>query len=175
MQIQRHRFLHLAAGMAAAFYSIFLSSHGAWSQAARTIKVVTALPPGSVSDFLPRLLIEQISRAQGVTMVIENRPGAGGIIATEAVSRARPDGNTVLFMTNGFVINPHLRKVNYDPLTSFEPVCYLFRGAYVVVVNAASPYHTFADLLTGGTHQAGRPDDGEFWPRNFLPTRDRDA
>jgi tripartite-type tricarboxylate transporter receptor subunit TctC len=107
--------VYLAAGVAAA-----LSSHGAWSQAARTIKVVTASPPGSVTDFLPRLLTEQISRAQGVTIVIENRPGAGGIIAAEAVSRAKPDGNTVLFMSNAFVINPHLRKVNYDPLTSFE-------------------------------------------------------
>jgi tripartite-type tricarboxylate transporter receptor subunit TctC len=174
MKLPHRRFLRMAAGVAAAFSSIFLSSHGAWSQAARTIKVVTASPPGSVSDFLPRLLIEQISRAHGVTMVIENRPGAGGIIASEAVSHAKPDGNTVLFMTNAFVINPYLRKVNYDPLTSFEPVCFLFRAAYVVVVNAASPYHTLADLVTG-SHQAGRPDYGEFWPRNFFPTRNRDA
>jgi tripartite-type tricarboxylate transporter receptor subunit TctC len=164
MQIQRHRLLHLAAGVAAAFYSIFLSSHGAWSQAAGTIKVVTASPPGGVSDFAPRLLTEQISRAQGVTMVIENRPGAGGIIASEAVSRAKPDGNTVLFMTNAFVINPHLRKVNYNPLTSFEPVCYLFRGAYVVVVNAASSYHTLADLLTGARAKPGDLTMASFGP-----------
>jgi tripartite-type tricarboxylate transporter receptor subunit TctC len=67
-------------------------------------------------------------------------------------------------MTNGFVINPHLRKVNYDPLTSFEPVCYLFRAAYVVVVNAASPYHTLADLLTGARAKPGDLTMASFGP-----------
>jgi Tripartite tricarboxylate transporter family receptor len=58
-------------------------------------------------------------------MVIENRPGAASLIGTEAVSRAAPDGDTLLMMANSFVIQPHLRKLNYQPLTSFEPVCYL--------------------------------------------------
>jgi tripartite-type tricarboxylate transporter receptor subunit TctC len=56
---------------------------------------------------------------------MENRPGAGGLIGTEAVSRAAPDGNNVLITTNALVIRPHLEKVNRDPLTNFEPVRYL--------------------------------------------------
>jgi tripartite-type tricarboxylate transporter receptor subunit TctC len=60
------------------------------------------------------LLADEIGRT-GPTMVIENRPGAGAVIGTEAVSRAAADGNTLLMVANSFVINPHLRKLNYDP------------------------------------------------------------
>jgi tripartite-type tricarboxylate transporter receptor subunit TctC len=61
----------------------------------------------------------------GPTMLIENRPGASTIIGTEAVSRAAPNGTTLLITDPSFLINPHLRKVNYDPVTSFEPICHL--------------------------------------------------
>jgi tripartite-type tricarboxylate transporter receptor subunit TctC len=148
MKHPRRRFLRLA-GVAAAVtvLSLTLSGHGAWSQTARTIKVVVPVQPGGGTDFLARVLGEEIGRAQGQTMVIENRPGASQIIGTEAVSRAAPDGNTLLINTPTFVTNPHLRKVNYDPVTSFEPICYLVNSPTVIVVNSASPYRTLADLL----------------------------
>ena len=80
-------------------------------------------------------------------MIVESRPGAGTGIATETVSRAAPDGNTLLFVAPAFVVNPHFRKLNYDPLTSFEPIFHLASSPIVIVVNNASPYRTFADLL----------------------------
>jgi tripartite-type tricarboxylate transporter receptor subunit TctC len=98
-------------------------------------------------DILPRVLGEQIGRAQGLTVLIENRTGAGGTIAAEAVSRAAPDGNTLLIDSNTFVITSQLRKLSYDPLTSFEPICYLTSTPSVILVNNASPYLTLADLL----------------------------
>jgi tripartite-type tricarboxylate transporter receptor subunit TctC len=96
-------------------------------------------PAGGSSDFLARLLAEPIGRAQRLTMVSENRPGAGSIIGTEAVAHAAPDGNSLLI--NTLVVNPYLRKVNYDPVTSFEPICYLVDSPTVIVVNSA-PYRT---------------------------------
>jgi tripartite-type tricarboxylate transporter receptor subunit TctC len=63
------------------------------------------------------------------------------------VARAAPDGNTLLVSTNGMAINAILRKVNFDPLTSFEPVCYLVQSPQVIVVNSASPYRTLAELV----------------------------
>src|SRR5258706_259939 len=93
-----------------------LPVHGASSQT-RTIKIVVAKQPGGATDILARLLAEQISRTQGLSMVIENRPGAASIIGTEAVSHAAPDGNTLLVISPSFVINSHLRKLNYDPFT----------------------------------------------------------
>ena len=97
---------------------------GAWSQA-RTIRIVVPFPAGGSADILARLLGEHIAKNQGPSVVVENRPGGGASIAYEAVARAAPDGNTLVINGNSIVINPHLRKVNYDPITSFEPVCYL--------------------------------------------------
>ena len=72
----------------------------AGSQTNRTIKIVVAVPPGGNTDIVARVLADQIGRAHGPAMVIENRPGAGSAIATEAVARAAPDGNTLLIAGN---------------------------------------------------------------------------
>jgi tripartite-type tricarboxylate transporter receptor subunit TctC len=104
---------------------------------------------------LARLLGEQIARAQGVTVVVENRPGGGTVIATEAISRAAPDGNTVLIVGNSFLINQHVRKVNYQALTGFEPICDLANLPSVIVVNDSSPFRTLADLLQAARETAG--------------------
>jgi tripartite-type tricarboxylate transporter receptor subunit TctC len=159
MKLARRRFSHLAAvpaalGVLAAILAIF-SGHGAWAQTARPIKIVVPTAPGGVTDTLARLLAEQIGRAHGPAMVIENRPGAGQVIGTEAAARAAPDGNTVLMISNTFVINPQLRKVNYDALTSFEPICRLTRIQSVVAVNSVSPYRTFADLIDAARAKPG--------------------
>jgi tripartite-type tricarboxylate transporter receptor subunit TctC len=132
-----------------------LSGHGAWSQAARTIKIVVPLAPGGGADILARLLAEYVGRAQRGGIVVENRAGAGSVIGTEAVSRAAPDGNTLLINTPNLVIGAHLRKLNYDPLTSFEPICELVNSPTVIAVNIASPYRTLADLLNAARIQPG--------------------
>jgi len=135
---------------------VFLpSGQAAWPQTAATIKIVVPSTPGGGADILARMLAEQISRTQGVTMIVENRPGAGNTIGTEAASRAAPDGNTLLINTPEFVINSHLRKLNYDPLTSFEPICYLVRSPQLLVVNSASPYRKLADLLDAARAKPG--------------------
>ena len=105
---------------------------------------------------MARLLAEQIGRARDATIIVENRPGAGTAIATEAMARAEPDGTTVLIVANSFLINPALRKRNYDPLASFEPLCLLTRSPNVVAVHSASPYRTLTDLV-----EAARAKPGE--------------
>jgi tripartite-type tricarboxylate transporter receptor subunit TctC len=112
-------------------------------------------PAGGVADTLARLLAEQIGRAQGPTVMIENRPGAGTVIGTEAVALAPPDGNTVLITSNGILTNPHLRKVGYDALTSFTPICHLTNIRSVIAVNSASPYRTLADLINAARAKPG--------------------
>jgi tripartite-type tricarboxylate transporter receptor subunit TctC len=119
------------------------------------IKLVVPYAPGSLNESMFRVVADQIARQGGATFVIEARPGAGTMIATEAVSRAAPDGNTVLIVSNSFVINAHLKKLTYDPLTSFEPICNLWQSPAVFVVNSASPYHTLADLLTAARARPG--------------------
>ena len=138
-----------AVGLTAGF------GHDASSQSARTIKIVVPSSPGGGADVLARLLADHIGKTDRQTVVVENRPGAGNTIGTEAVARAEPDGNTLLINTPEFVINSHLRKLNYDPLTSFEPVCYLARSPQLFVVNGASSYRTFADLLNAARAKPG--------------------
>ncbi|MCC6779972.1 MAG: tripartite tricarboxylate transporter substrate binding protein [Hyphomicrobiales bacterium] len=121
----------------------------------RTTRIIVPSTPGGGADILARLLAEQIGRMQGVTMVVENRPGAGNTIGTEAAARATPDGSTLLITTPEFVINPHLRKLSYDPISSFEPICYLVRSVQVIVVSAAAPYRTLGDLLAAARSKPG--------------------
>jgi tripartite-type tricarboxylate transporter receptor subunit TctC len=132
-----------------------LSSHGAFAQASKSFKIVVPYPPGSGPDILSRLMAEQIGRAHGPTVVVENRPGGGTMIGTEAVARATPDGSTVLLVANSFVVNPALKKQNYDPATSFEPVCYLAATPLVLVVTDSSPYRTIADLIAAARSKPG--------------------
>jgi tripartite-type tricarboxylate transporter receptor subunit TctC len=127
----------------------------AWSQPTGTIKIVVPYTPGSGPDILSRLMAEQIGRAQGPTVVVENRPGGGTVIGTEAVERAEPDGHTVLLVANSFVANPPLKRASYDPTRSFEPVCYLAATPMVLVVLASSPYRTLNDLIAAARAKPG--------------------
>src|SRR4029077_535528 len=90
---------------------------------------------------------EQTGRSQTVPAVVETRPGAGTAIGTEAVARAAPDGETVLLTNPAFLINPPIKKVSYDPLTSFDHVCNIVNFPLVFVVPANSPLKTVADML----------------------------
>jgi tripartite-type tricarboxylate transporter receptor subunit TctC len=146
MKLFRRQFLHLAAG-AASLVAISLASFDAGAQAPRTIRIIVPYAAGGGVDILAWLLADQIGRSERLTMVVENRPGAGTVLGTEAVSRAAPDGNTLLITQPAFVINPHLRKQNYDPLAGFEAVCKLVSFPTVIVVNSTSTYRTLIDLL----------------------------
>jgi tripartite-type tricarboxylate transporter receptor subunit TctC len=137
------------------FLSLALSAQSALSQTTRTIRIVVPFPAGGSADILARLLGEQISQTNGPTVVIENRPGGGASIAYEAVARAAPDGNTLVINANSLVINPYFRKVNYDPLTSFTPVCYLLSSPNLIVVNSSSPYRTLDDYLVAARARPG--------------------
>jgi tripartite-type tricarboxylate transporter receptor subunit TctC len=163
MQNCRRQLLQFIGAAGAAI--LVLSSYGARSQPSRTIKVVVPLESGGGMDVVARVLVEQVNRTQGPRMVIENRPGGGTVVGTEAASRAAPDGNTLLITNPGFVISSQLRKLNYDPLTSFEPICQLVRYPSAIVVNAASPYRTLTDLIN-----TARKKPGELTMANFTGT-----
>jgi tripartite-type tricarboxylate transporter receptor subunit TctC len=153
--LRHHRWIRTSiAGFIITALSALFAHDSAWSQS-RVIKLVIPYPSGGINESMFRVIADQIGRQGGPTFIIEARPGAGTMIATEAVSRAAPDGNTVLIVGNSFVVQPHLRKMTYDPLTSFEPICYLWQSPQVFVVNSASPYHTLSELLTAARNRPG--------------------
>jgi tripartite-type tricarboxylate transporter receptor subunit TctC len=125
------------------------------AQGGRTVRVIVPYPPGGTADVMARLLGQEIGATDGVNIVVENRPGAGTVIATEYVSRQPADGNTALIMSNSFVINSHMHKLNYDPLTGFAPVCELVTSPNLIVVNARSPYRTLGDLVAASKAKPG--------------------
>ena len=134
----------LAAALLAYGFAAPLAS--AQQNPSRTLKIVVPLAAGGGADILARILAEQIGHAQNVSAIVENRAGAGTVIGTEAVARAAPDGETVLLTNPAFLINPHIKKVTYDPLTNFDPVCNMVNFPLVFVVPKDSPLKSMADM-----------------------------
>ena len=132
-----------------------MSGGPAWSQATQPIKLVVPYPPAGGIDVMARILADEVSRAQGQSFVIENRPGAGTEIGTEVVARAAPDGKTLLINNNAIVILPHLRKVNYNLRTDFTPICNAASTPTVMVVNSASPYRSLQDIVRAARAKPG--------------------
>ena len=148
--------MRLTRVLAAAGVALFaLASQQAASQSGRTVRIVVPFPAGGTADDTARIVADQVGRTRGTNFVIENRPGAGTILATEQVSRAAPDGNTLLIVSNSFVINPSLKKLNYDPLTSFAPVCHLVSSPLIFAVHSASPYKSLAALVAAAKAKPG--------------------
>ena len=113
------------------------------------IRIVLPFGPGSGTDVYARMVAQHLGTALGVTTVIDNRPGANGIIAAQAVAHAKPDGNTLLFTTNTtHAANPHLvRDLPYDPVKDFAPISKMGNLTFFVLVPATSPFHTMKDLV----------------------------
>ena len=89
----------------------------------RALRLLIAYTPGGATDIVGRLLAQELSLQLGQTVVVENRPGGGTLLATEALRKAAPDGYTLLFGTNAFVITPLLHDTpTYDPVKDFEPI-----------------------------------------------------
>jgi tripartite-type tricarboxylate transporter receptor subunit TctC len=125
------------------------------SQSGKTIKVILPFAPGGPAYNAIRILGQQISATGGPTIVAEPHPGAGTAIGTELVATATPDGNTLGIISNSFVLLPQTRKVNYDPLTDFAPICDLVDFPPLIVVNSESPYHSLGDLIAAARAQPG--------------------
>ena len=152
MERSRRQLLHIAA---TAVTLPALSRMARAQTDRRPVRLLVGFAAGSSVDIIARLMAEQINKAQGLTMIVENLPGAGTLIATEAAARAAPDGNTLLITSPPFVINSHLRKLNYDPLTSFEPICDLLHTPTFIVIDTSSPYRALADLIDAARAKPG--------------------
>jgi tripartite-type tricarboxylate transporter receptor subunit TctC len=121
------------------------------------IRIVLPFGPGSGTDVYARMVAQRLGTALGVTTVIDNRPGANGILAAQAVARAKPDGNTLLFTTNTtHAANPHLvKELPYDPVKDFAPISKMGNLTFFVLVPATSPFHTMKDLVEAARKAPG--------------------
>lgn len=116
----------------------------------KTLRFVLAYPPGAASDVLTRLLAERMRASLGQNTIVENRPGAGGIVGTEAVKNAAPDGATLLLTPLAPMVafpHSHGAALRYDPFRDFEPVAHLSNFQIALVINAELPAKTLADYV----------------------------
>ena len=116
------------------------------SYPARPIRIVIPFSPGGGTDVIGRLLAQKLTQALGQQVLIDNRPGGGGTIGTEAVIRAEPDGYTFLLTPPGYAINPSMYPLKFDPLADYTPVIMPAKGSFVVVAHPSLPARTMRDL-----------------------------
>jgi tripartite-type tricarboxylate transporter receptor subunit TctC len=129
-----------------------------WAQGFPTkpVKVVVPFPPGGSTDSVGRLLADEWARRWNQTVVVENRPGAGGNLGSEQVARAEPDGHTILITTVGLSINPHIYKsLNYDPIGDFTPISLVTKMPNLMVVPNSSPARNVAEFIAHAKAKAG--------------------
>jgi tripartite-type tricarboxylate transporter receptor subunit TctC len=114
----------------------------------RPVRMIVPFPPGGGADLTARVLAQKMSESMGQPIVVENRPGANGVVGTDAVAKAAPDGYTILLVDRGALgINPSLyAKLPYDPLKDFSYVGIATEGPYVLVVNPSLPAKSLAEL-----------------------------
>ncbi len=118
------------------------------------IRMIVPFTPGASNDVFARALSEQLSTKLGITVIVENKPGAGGIIGSAEVARAKPDGATLLFSSNSFVTRAAVEeKLPFDPRKSFTPVAMVAQGAMLLVVSNETPYQNVKELIAAAKTQ----------------------
>jgi tripartite-type tricarboxylate transporter receptor subunit TctC len=146
MKFLRRQFLRLAAGAAA----LPIMSRFGWAQAypTRPVRLIVPFAPAGGTDVMARLLSPPLSERFGQQFIVENRPGAGGNIGTEAVVRALPDGYTLLMMLTPNAVNATLyEKLNFNFIRDIAPVAGISREANVLVVHPSIPAKTVGDFI----------------------------
>lgn len=155
MKLPRRQFLHLAASAAA----LPFAPHVARAQAypTRPVRIVVGFAAGGPNDILARLLGQRLSERLGQTFIIENRPGASGNIATEAVVRSAPDGYTLMTISPTNAVNATLyEKLNFDFTRDIAPVATIFRGPFIMTVHPGVPAQTVPEFIAYAKANPGK-------------------
>jgi tripartite-type tricarboxylate transporter receptor subunit TctC len=143
------------AGVAAALVAPWLAAQGNWP--ARPIRIVVPFGPGGVADLTARAVGRKLGEQIGQAVVIDNRPGAGGVAAGQLVAQAEPDGSTLLLMSNGTAVSEGLfRKLPFDARKDFAPISLLGTFDIAVVVADNSRFRTLGELLAEARANPGK-------------------
>jgi tripartite-type tricarboxylate transporter receptor subunit TctC len=123
----------------------------------KPVHLFVPYPAGGAVDILARTLGDELSKNWGQPVIIENRPGAGGLVASQALATSPPDGHTLIVVASGHATNPFLYpKMPYDTFKDFTPICLLASSPNILLVRADSPFKTLADLLAQARATPGK-------------------
>jgi len=157
MTLPRRSFLHSAAAAAAVALPVVASIASAETYPSRPVHIIVPVPPGGALDIIARLVAQWLSDHMGQSFVVENRPGAGTNIGIEAVTRAAPDGYTLLLIPQSVTTNatlfPHL---SFNFIRDIAPVAMLSNLPLVMLVNASSPARTVPEFIAWAKSNPGK-------------------
>lgn len=151
----RRRALMLSLGA----LGLFAVSPSSWAQDAypsRALRLIVPYPPGAVTDAMSRPVALELGKALGQSVVIENRPGAGTLVGTQAAKQAPADGYTLLYQASTLVTNLYTMKQPGYTLADFTPVAMLGQGAFVLMTSTKHPFNTLQDLVAYGKANPGK-------------------
>ncbi len=158
MTILRSRILECVIAAGAALIALAAPmTHAADPRPTKPVRVVIPFSAGGVQDSLARSIVAELTAALGQPVIIDNRPGAGGTVATSFVAKSAPDGYTLILAAASHSINGSLySKLNYDPLKDFTGAGYIGNSGYVLVVNAELPLKSVAEFIAYAKARPGQ-------------------
>jgi tripartite-type tricarboxylate transporter receptor subunit TctC len=163
MKLPRRRFLHLGAGAVA--FSALPRIARAQAYPTRPVRIVVGFAPGGVTDITARLIGPWLSERLGQQFVVDNRPGASGNLAAEAVARASPDGYTLLLVASNNAYNATLYpKLQFNFIRDITPVATICRDCFVMVVNPSFPAKTVPEFIAYAKANRGKLNMGSSGP-----------
>jgi tripartite-type tricarboxylate transporter receptor subunit TctC len=122
----------------------------------KPVRLLVPFPPGGAVDIVARTLGDELTRRWGQSVVIENRPGAGGTIASQAAATSAPDGYTLILVASGHALNPYFyAKLPYDPFNDFTPISLVGSSPNMLLVRSDSPFRSVAQVLAGARAKPG--------------------
>jgi len=147
--VRRREFAFRLSSLLIGSFASLSSTFAAQFPGSGPLRLIAGASPGSVADLLARAIGEQLSLNLRVPVIVENKAGASGVLASQAVLAAPADGMTILVLSNALVINPFVIPVEFDPIRDFRGVAHLGSMPHLLVVPQTSPYHSVAELIAG--------------------------
>lgn len=155
--MKRSFLTYLQGAALALLLGVSMSTWAADNYPSKPVKIVVPFAPGGIADLTARVVAQKVSEQVSRPVIVENRPGAGGIAAASTVAKADPDGYTLLLISNGTAVSSSLFKsLPYDALKDFEPISTVGFFDIVIVANKNAPFNTVPDLVSHAKANPGK-------------------
>ena len=123
---------------------------------AKPVKIVVPFAPGGGSDFIGRFIAQRLTDALGKQVIVENRPGAGGVLGVEQGIKSPADGYTLVLIASSYTVNPSIYKLHFDPVADITPIIQISAGPLVAVVNPKLPVNNVKELIALAKQKPGQ-------------------
>jgi len=128
----------------------------AQSYPAKPVRIVVPFAPGGGSDFIARFMAQRLTEAWGKQVIVENKPGAGGVLGIESGIKSAPDGYTLTLIASSYTVNPSIYKLNFDPVADITPIIQMSQGPLLIVARPSLPVKSTQDLIALAKSKPGQ-------------------